>query len=81
MSCVAIKFSYRLNVLATRSLAIDHVSETAQGAVKARGGYERVARAEFDVDRFPEITRVIEEKIGMSGIKRVYSDELEALGR
>jgi hypothetical protein len=82
MSSVAIESSYRLNILrAVRSLAIDHVPQTAQGAVKAGGWHRRVASAEFDIDRFSGTFWIIEEKISMIGIDRISTDELKALGR
>jgi hypothetical protein len=81
MSCVAIESSYRLNLRATGSLAIDHVPQTAERAMKAGGWHERVASAEFDVDRFAEIIRIVEKKVRMIGIDCVYADELKPLGR
>jgi hypothetical protein len=79
LSCVAIESSYRLNLRATRSLAIDHVSQAAERAVKADGRHEWITSAEFDVDRFPEIIRVVEEEIRTIRIDRVYTDEPEPL--
>jgi hypothetical protein len=81
MSCVAIEFSYRLNLRATRALAIDHVPEAAQRAVKTGGRHEGITSAEFDIDRLAEIIRIVEEKIRMIRIDRVDTHELETLGR
>jgi hypothetical protein len=82
MSCVAIKFSYRLNILrAPRSLTIDHVSQASQCAVKAGGWHEGITSAEFDVDRFPSSVRVVKEKIRLIRIDRVYADEMEPFRR
>jgi hypothetical protein len=50
MSCVAIECSYRLNLRAARSLAIDHVSQAAQCAVKAGGRHERIDGSKLDVE-------------------------------
>jgi hypothetical protein len=82
MFCVAIESSYRLNLVgAARSLPIDHVPQAAQRAVKAGRWYERVTSAEFDIDRIPRTVRVVEEKIRLTWIDRVYADELKPLGR
>jgi hypothetical protein len=80
MYCVAIESSYRLNVLRTaRSLAIEHVPEAAQCPMKAGGWHERVTGSEFNVNRFAHAVGVVEEKIRVTRINRIYGDELESL--